>query len=317
MSISEEKHGISFQPTSSSPTTTKDPITSAVSTLDQVANPGRSNLNLNTKISSTPQDSKKYWWKWAVIIHHVLCLLWLAPAISLLALNLRQHIVGASIGCFSCRLNPFSTVTFQQEVKFNERDRNALGGMQLASKALEIWFMIVISGVLYDLLVIFSNGTNDFPLGLLARYVEFGDLLSLSYYPKATKKLQPWIFVVIVAILCVAVNLMGPATAILILPTLQWMNVDETSFGSFIGMASGNPPRSNTLTKNCSAEILAAGRYSCTDDPYVHSLDQVVASLAGSLGQIGQTVIIFDPVVSQEQQVSIIVNTTDAGMFCP
>jgi hypothetical protein len=59
---------------------------------------------------------------------------------------------------------------------------------------------------------------------------------------------------------------------------------------------------------------LGAGNYSYTASPYEFSLDQLFASVAVSWQQIGQTEILFDPVISQEHQVSFIVNTTDAGV---
>ena len=323
MSVSEEKHVVTFQSPFPSPLQREHPVITTtpslneigeVEEIDEITDPSSPEANLPPSSSGAARAAKKRWWRWTVCFHHLICLLWLGPAITLVALNLRQLIVGASIGCFGCQLNPFSTATSQQEAKLNIRDREALGGLQLASKILEIWFVLVVSGILYDLLVIFSNGSNDFPLSLLVRYMQVGDIMSLRYYPKHTKKPKPWIFVGVVAILCVAVNLMGPSTAILILPSLQWRTVGETSFGSFNGMASADPPRDTTLTNNCTAEALAAGQYSCTSNPYAQSLDQIVESLAGSLSQVGQTQIIFDPVISQEQQVSIMVNTTNADI---
>ncbi|MCJ1268466.1 hypothetical protein MMC22_008354 [Lobaria immixta] len=189
-----------------------------------------------------------------------------------------------------------------------------MGWLQLASKILEIWFMVVISGILYDVLKLLSSLENHFPLGFLAKYVEVGDPLSLVRWPKGAKKVKHHAFVVLVSVFCVLVNLMAPATAILILPSLQWKDVAPRMLGVFDSMTAHGPPRNPDIAINCNAITLAAGNFSCTEVPYAHTLDQLFASVASSLGQIGATDIIFDPVISQEQQVSLIVNTTDADI---
>jgi hypothetical protein len=250
--------------------------------------------------------------KWLHALGHIfLCIAWLGPAITLLVLNFREHVVGASIGCFSCRLNPFSSATFEEETKFDRRDHNALGGLQFVAKALEMIFIAVVSGILYDIFVLVVGRGGDFPIGLLRRYIQFGDLLSLFDYPRGPKRNRHYVFVILVAFLCLLVNLVGPATATLLLPTLQWRDEAIRSLGVFNKMASDKPPSNTDIAANCTEPMLAAGNYSCTEKPYADSLDQLFASVAGSLDQIGQTQIIFDPVISQERQVSFIVNTTD------
>ena len=254
------------------------------------------------------------WKKPRIVCHQALCLLWLGPALTLLWLNFHGYVVGASIGNHRCHFNVFSNRSFEEVARCNKASHTAMGWLQLASKILEIWFMVVISGILYDVLKLLSSLENHFPLGFLAKYVEVGDPLSLVRWPKGAKKVKHHAFVVLVSVFCVLVNLMAPATAILILPSLQWKDVAPRMLGVFDSMTAHGPPRNPDIAINCNAITLAAGNFSCTEVPYAHTLDQLFASVASSLGQIGATDIIFDPVISQEQQVSLIVNTTDADI---
>lgn len=271
---------------------------------------GRYNVSRALKTPPRRMIRRKY----RIACHQVLCLLWLGPALTLLVLNFSGYVVGASIGFHRCRFNVFSNQVFEEEAKCNKASRTAMGWLQLASKAVEIWFMVVISGILYDVLKLLSSLENHFPVGFLAKYVEFGDPLSLARWPKGAKKVKHHAFIVLVAVFCVLVNLMAPATAILILPSLQWIDMASRTLGVFDSMTAHDPPRNPDVAINCNATMLAAGNYSCTEVPYAHVLDQLFESVASSLGQIGATDIIFDPVVSQEQRVSLIVNTTDADV---
>lgn len=177
---------------------------------------------------------KKVRTKWAYLkigFHQLLCLLWLGPALTILMLNFRGYVVGASIGSHRCRLNPFSSDTFGLEAKCNKQNHTSLGWLQFASKALEIWFMVVVSDILYDLLVTLSRGDADVPLDFLAIYVQFGDPLSLAHYPKGAKKVKHHAFLALVAVFCPLVNLMAPATAILILPSLAMKRKGDSNTG--------------------------------------------------------------------------------------
>ncbi|KAF7512910.1 hypothetical protein GJ744_012013 [Endocarpon pusillum] len=245
------------------------------------------------------------------LLHHIVCLAWLGPAIAILYLNFSEYVVGASIGCFSCRLNPFSSATFNEETRLDRRDHNAVGGLQIASKAMEVWFGVIAAGILYDLLVILTKPGRDLPIGILAKYVQFSDILSLAEYPKGTKKHAHRIFLVFVGFMGILVNLMGPSAAVLMIPTLQWRETSFQALGTFDKLASAQPPQDAAVGKDCTTDLLAAGNFSCTASLYEHSLDQLFASVAGSLEQIGQTEVIFNPVISQERQVSFIVNTTN------
>jgi len=250
--------------------------------------------------------------RWAhFALHLVICLAWLGPAIALLVLNFQSHLVGASIGCFSCRVNPFSSSTYDEEAGFNKRDDTALSGLQFAAKALEIWFALVGAGFIYDILVIITAHRGHLPIGMFAKYLQFGDILSIFQFPPGSKNSLHWGFIFFVGCMCVIMNLIGPAIAILMIPTLQWIDIDSTNPVLFVSLASSSPPSSVAISPGCSASLLAAGNFSCTTEPYAHTLDELFASVAASLGQIDVTPVVFDPVITQEGQVSYIVNTTD------
>ncbi|MCJ1423371.1 hypothetical protein MMC29_001254 [Sticta canariensis] len=274
--------------------------------------PSGQQINVSQELK-TPRR-RMIWRKYRIASHQVLCLLWLGPALALLVLNFSGYVVGASIGLHPCRINVFSSRTFEEVAICNKASHTAMGWLQFASKALEIWFMVVISGILYDVLKLLSSLENHFPVGFLAKYVEFGDPLSLARWPKGTKKLKHHAFIALVAVLCILVNLMAPATAILILPSLQWIEKAPRMLGVFGSMAARDSPHNPDVAINCNATMLSIGNFSCTKVPYAHILDQLFASVASSLGQIGASDIIFDPIISQEQQVSLIVNTTDADV---
>lgn len=268
-----------------------------------------------TVASSTEKDNEAqlhspFWYT----VHQFACFIWLAPAIALLYLNLSGYIIGASIGCFSCRLNPFSSSTHSQQSELDKKDHAAVGGLQFASKVMEIWFMIVAAGILYDLLILLTKPGKHLPLGMLAKYVQFADILGLAEIPPGDKTHSHRLFLVFVGFMCITVNLMGPSTAVLMIPTIQWVDTSFRSLGTFDGMASHQPPQKPTIGRDCTSDLLEAGNFSCTASPYEFSLDQLFASVEASLEQIGQTKIIFNPVISQEQQVSFIVNTTDADV---
>ena len=63
--------------------------------------------------------------------------------------------------------------------------------------------MIVVSKTLYDVLKLLSSLENHLPVGLPAKYVEFGDPLSLDCWSKGAKKVKHHAFIVLVMAFCV------------------------------------------------------------------------------------------------------------------
>ena len=247
-------------------------------------------------------------------VHLIICLVWLGPAIALLVLNFQNRVVGASIGCVSCRVNPFSSTVYQEQANFNKKDHTALSGLQFAAKALEIWFALVAAGFIYDVLVIISVHRGHLPIGMFAKYLQFGELVSIFQFPSGCKNLLHWGFIFFVVCMCLLMNVIGPAIAILMIPTLQWIDVDFMSTAVFDKLASSSPPSNVAISPGCTASLLGVGNFSCTAEPCAHTLDEVFSSVAASLGQVNVTPIVFDPVIVQIDHVSVIVNTTDPAV---
>jgi hypothetical protein len=71
------------------------------------------------------------------------------------------------------------------------------------------------------------------------------------------------LFIVVVVVSCALLNLMGPATAVLILPTLSWQ-VSPSGSKFFDQTASAYSPNNTEILISCTGPKLAAGNYSCT-----------------------------------------------------
>jgi hypothetical protein len=99
--------------------------------------------------------------------------------------------------------------------------------------------------------------------------------------------------------LCILINLMGPATAVLVIPALQWIEMPKVDSRIFQQMSGAEPPQagdSNWLwrtlatTSPCTEAELSAQNYTCSQTPLGDSLDSWLSSsiaangLAGGLG---------------------------------
>jgi hypothetical protein len=233
-------------------------------------------------------------------VHLIIYLTWLSPAIALLVLNFQNRVVGASIGCVSCRVN---SNVYRERASFNKKDHTALSGLQFAAKALEIWFALVAAGFIYDVLVIISVHRGHLPIGMFAKYLQFGELVSIFQFPSGCKNLLHWGFIFFVVCMGLLMNVIGPAIAILMIPTLQWIDVDFMSTAVFDKLASSSPPSNVAISLGCTASLLGVGNFSCTAEPCAHTLDEVSSSVAASLGQVNVTPIVFDPVIVQRARV--------------
>ncbi|KAI9763244.1 MAG: hypothetical protein M1840_000819 [Geoglossum simile] len=261
------------------------------------------------------------------IFFQALGVAWLVPAITLLVLNFKHFIVGASIGCHGerCSLNLAQPDYFAKTQRLDRLDHNALGTLQIASKVMEVWFVMVAASVVYDLAILLARH-GGLPAGLFTAEAEFGDIRFL-FNPElwtspmpiqktGTKKERTgtarlYGFSILVAILCVVVNLMGPATAVLILPTLQWIDRPAQPGPTFDRLAADAAPSSENIAFGCNASTLAQRDYSCTANLYAPTLDSWLASQAASEKQHSENqpsgVI---PSISQEGSVSFTFNGT-------
>ena len=109
---------------------------------------------------------------------------------------------------------------------------------------------------------------------------------------------------------------MGPATAVLVLPTLQWKDSPNTLGSQFVSLGSGSPPAGNAVLAGCNATTLYAGNYSCTSNVYGPMLDNWFASGLANLRQ-GETNNYFSVGggVSQERSVAFTLNTSSTTKY--
>lgn len=243
-------------------------------------------------------------WLWHTI-SHLISLLWLAPIAMLLVLNYKRHIIGASVWCplGICSANVFDGPTdyIKRANKLDRHDHNALGALQFAAKALEIWFMLVATALIYDFAMVFAQRGGGLPLGYLLTYLEFGDVRNLfnrlmwtSPIPHAGSLSAPqrvrtftlYLFAILAAFLTILTNLMGPATAVLVLPTLQWIDTSHKADHIFNGTGAADwPGGDGNPFPGCDNNTLTAGSFSCNLATFGPSLDAWATSAAANVKQ--------------------------------
>lgn len=122
---------------------TKDAIQYSAISVAGSQSPEEESLKPEMELGRHPQLAKPRNWITTSIIQ-LACLLWLAPVITLLVLNFKGHVVGASAWCpnQNCQVGWFNIQSVAQHnlYKFDRRDHNLLGVLQLVAKALEIWY---------------------------------------------------------------------------------------------------------------------------------------------------------------------------------
>ena len=143
------------------------------------------------------------------------------------------------------------------------------------------------------------------PVGYLLTYLEFSDFKNLanpflwtSAFPSrhdspATQKSRGvtklFLFALLAALLTILTNLMGAATAVLLIPSLQWVETEWIPQQRFDGLASAQPPQGESVfAGSCSNAQLSAGNYSCTSAIYGPSLDEWAATALSSTTQFTQ-----------------------------
>lgn len=150
--------------------------------------------------------------------------------------------------------------------------------------------MIAATSLLFDVDMLFAKKGRGLPVGFLLTHLEFGDIRNLlnpilwtSPIPhhngrseSRTRVIKLYLFAILATFLTILTNMMGPATAVLILPTLQWVNRDKIPAQIFSGTGLAFAPEGNRLT-GCNNATLRAGNYSCTSEFYGPSLDAYIA----------------------------------------
>ncbi|KAL6718595.1 hypothetical protein ACLMJK_002829 [Lecanora helva] len=262
------------------------------------------------------------------ILSHIVSLLWLAPIIALLVLNFEGHKIGASAWCpfGHCGSDVGGDDAVERAAKLDKNDHNLLGALQFVSKALEVWFFMIASALVYDLAMIFARMEGGLPVGYLLTHLEFGDvrnifnpLLWTSPFPHAgsshserhrKRVVRLFLFALLAALLMILGSLMGPGTAVLVLPTLQWRDTPHKASQMYQGISVGEPPKGDNTLFGCNSTDLDAGNYSCTFNMYSSSMDQWVASAAASNVQSQQDFGSVSNTLSQESVVTFMVNAS-------
>ena len=279
-----------------------------------------SNHRSPTNDKTTTRKSRPKSWIWHML-SHVVSVLWMAPIISLLVLNFTNHVIGASIWCPNghCNSDEFGDDAVTRAAQLDRKDHDVNGALQFVAKALEVWFMFIATALVYDLTMMFARKSEGLPMGYLLTHLEFGDVRNLfnptlwtSPIPKDKESQRQrgaaklYVFAGFATFLTVLVNLMGPGVAILVLPSLQWVDQGHNATQRFTGLALDQPPVGNIL--NCTAETLAAGNYSCASNIYGSSLDAWVAGGVASTRQETQPQGQVLLSVAQESSVSLALN---------
>ena len=281
---------------------------------------------VNEKTTQKPAPRSLASLSW-LILTQILGLLWLAPIIILLTLNFSSHIIGPSAWCFhgQCSVDLLDDNAIAQAKRLDKADHNMLGGLQFVAKALELWFGFVAVNLIYNVTMWLASRDEGLPIGLLSASVEFADPRSLldtfrstrrsslqgERPSRPTSRLPLGLFVALIVFMCLLVNMMGPATAVLVLPTLQWKDTDLHVEHAFRSLNLSSGPAGDNVFPECTDENLVRGQYSCNTDSYAASLDSLVDFTIAGMSQSGSPVNTSLPYgLSQEGDVTLTFNET-------
>ncbi|KAL9594220.1 MAG: hypothetical protein Q9219_007153 [cf. Caloplaca sp. 3 TL-2023] len=237
-----------------------------------------------------------------------------------------HHVIGASVWCPGGNCNAESTAhsAIRRAQELDRQDHDLNGALQFVAKFLEVWFMFVATGLVYDLATLLARSGRGLPLGYLMNHLEFTDLRYLfnpllwkspspnrhSTPEKRARMMKLYTLAVATALLTILVNLMGPATAVLVLPTLQWVNTPYVFYTRFGRTGVMDRPQGDDVLLGCSESQLDARNYSCTSDVFGPSLD---AWAAQSKASIKQNVTILG--TSQENALQFTFNATGGELM--
>lgn len=286
-------------------------------------------------ITESPQpEKKKNKRRWPLSWHtlsHVFGLLWMAPIIALLVLNFKQHVIGASIWCpkEKCNAEAYGDAAnaIAKANKLDREDHDILGALQFVAKALEVWFIAVATALLYDVALYLAKQEGGLPISYLLTHLEFGDIRNLlnrlmwtspithdnlipTHKPAGTWKL--YMFAGLASFLTILANLMGPSTAVLVLPTLQWVDTDKTPAQRFISFKAQDAPTAPALP-GCNSTQLEGRNYTCTSALYGASMDSWFAQVQSTLAQDRQVYGGLNFAITQESSVDFTANLSTPG----
>lgn len=247
-----------------------------------------------------PRRACRYWSR--ISLSWFTGILWLVPIILLLYFNFTTYIIGPSASCppGGCKADPLAASGSHWAQGLDYNDHNTLGGLQLVAKVLELWFLFIATSVVYNIAMFLASNGDGLPVGLLSTPWEFAGsrslwesfravsrgsaLLTAKDRPPMSRRIH--LFVGFLALMCLLVNLMGPAVAVLVLPALRWVDLPRHAQHSFniSGIDRIRVAFEWKLQRfpNCTDKDLMDRRYSCTSLPYASSLDFWADSLKAS-----------------------------------
>ncbi|GIZ37826.1 hypothetical protein CKM354_000125900 [Cercospora kikuchii] len=252
-------------------------------------------------------------------------ILWLAPIIALLYLNFKNHEIGQSAWCpggGSCNNGTYDAnpgLAAQNALKYSKESRDLLGSLQLVAKALEIWFALIALWFVYLFTMRMASKDHGVPVEYLTRAYRLGEFFEIfrprtwtSLSSKSTTRNTKesallWIFVitsVVVSLLCV---LMGPATAVLVLPTQQWLETKDYVTGQLKEFNAASPPSVSGFLlgqkQRCSDQDVQEKRWSCISPGSSYRLDYwLVSSIFAGRGiQFSEAPISFASNMTDDQ----------------
>jgi len=200
--------------------------------------------------------------------------------------------------------------------RFDHDDHNLLGALQLVAKALEVWFELIAGALVYLVTMLLAGKKEGLPIGYLTRPNEFSDLVGLldpllwsslprkgrmevQPYHKRASRIRIWAFILMTIALCVLCNLMGPATAVLVIPSLQWIEAKKVYGGTFSYLNSAEPPSLTGAamndTWNCSPANFTSNSYSCAAYDWADKLDAWATSWLAAAAEGSYTTINCKP----------------------
>lgn len=268
------------------------------------------------ELGDHPQLAKKRGWL-ATVMWQIFALLWLVPVVALMYLNITEYVIGASAWCPAghCWLNafnPIQAIPRQRGMKFDKESHDLLGGLQFVAKGLEVWFGIIAAAVLYLVTMRTAGKREGLPIGYLSRPMEFADPITLLdpllwktgpspfgvTQSAADKRVgrRVWYLIALSIFLCVLINLMGPATAVLVIPALQWIDMPKVGGHIFNQMEASQPLQTTADSwlwfhaeqNGCHEAQIQAQNYTCMGNKMGASMDAWISSYLAR-GQSGVT----------------------------
>ena len=235
-------------------------------------------------------------WKSGILFHLSVFfgLLWLAPITFLLYMNFNGFVIGPELGCAwgYCSANSYSAPTGNSETAqhFQDTSRDALGALQIVAKTLEVFFVYNACSFSWIIMKLMLASRAGLPTGHLLRHIEFTDPLTIlnpafwaplipsqkqdrtGYNKSGTRGI--FSFTLLTFVVAALANLMGPATAVLTLPTIKWKDAARSPTQRFIGSFSDKLP--GEVDTGCSATELRERDYRCTRQTYGVALDSSI-----------------------------------------